>query len=68
MNEEFIDAVKSNNIGKVKLLLNNLEIDPAVYNNEAIRAASSRGYTGVVELLLNDPRVAPSAFNNGAIR
>ena len=68
MNQEFINAAKTGNTDKVKLLLTNPEVDPAAKNSEAIRRASQHGHLEVVRLLLKDPRVDPAADNNFAIR
>ena len=68
MNNEFINAVETGNIDKVRLLLENPEIDPATNNNEAIRVASGRGHTEVVRMLLADPRTNPASNNNYPIR
>ena len=68
MNNEFIEAVETENIDNVKLLLTNHKVDPAVRNNGAIRWASADGHTEVVRLLLNDKRVDPSVNDNDAIR
>ncbi len=67
MNQEFIEAAKTGNTDKVKLLLTNPEVNPAADNNNPIRWASHNGHTEVVRLLLNDPRVDPAADNNEAI-
>ena len=43
-------------------------VNPAAYNNLAIRWAAVGGHDEVVALLLADPRVDPSAEENQAIR
>ena len=68
MNDEFIEAAKTGDIDKVRLLLNDKRVEPAADNNHAIRGASYYGYLEVVRLLLNDIRVDPAANNNYAIR
>lgn len=60
----FLEAVKTGDSDKVKLLLNN----PAADNNDAIRLASRYGHLEVVRLLLLDKRVDPAALSNDAIR
>ncbi len=68
MDNEFIEAAKQGNANKVRLLLTDSRVDPAVYGNGAIRLASKYGHTEVVRLLLADPRVNPADDNNSAIR
>ncbi len=68
MNNEFIEAAKTGDIDKVKLLLTNPKVNPTVKDNQAIRLASLNGHLEVVRLLLNDPRVDPAAGNSYAIR
>ncbi len=68
MNDEFTEAAKTGDTDKVKLLLNDPEVDPSAHNNWVIRLASRNGNTEVVRLLLNDKRVNPAAENNYAIR
>ena len=55
--------------GNVKMVQLGLDagVDPAAFNNLAIREASEDGYQDVVELLLNDARVDPSANNYYAV-
>ena len=68
MNQEFIEAAKTGNTDKVKLLLTNPEVNPAADNNQPIRRASHNGHTEVVKLLLADSRVNPADANNWAFR
>ena len=68
MNQEFIEAAKTGNTDKVKLLLADPRVDPADRNNYAIHFASERGHVEVVRLLLNDSRVNPATSNNRAIK
>jgi DNA-binding FrmR family transcriptional regulator len=44
------------------------QLDPASYQNMAIRIAACNGHLSVVKRLLDDPRVDPSADNNMTIR
>ena len=68
MNDEFINAARTGDTDKVKLLLADPMVNPAADNNAAIRYASQNGHTEVVKLLLNDKRGNPAAQNNFAIR
>jgi len=68
MNDEFIEAIKNNDIERVKTLLQDKGVDPSAYNNIAIIIAAMNGYTEIVKILLKDKRVDPSAWNNQAIR
>ena len=61
--EQFNQAVKSNDIKNVKLLLNDNRVNPSDLNNWAIIEASMGGHTDIVKLLLNDNRVNPAAYN-----
>jgi len=67
-NQEFIDAVKNNDVNQVKVLLNDERVDPSADDNYAIRYAAENGRSEVVRLLLQDGRVDPSADDNYAIR
>jgi len=62
-----MNAVKFNNVDKVKILLQNKWVDPSAQNNYAIRLAAERGHTEIVKLLLQDGRADPSVNNNYAI-
>jgi len=61
--QEFINAVKSNNIELVKTFLVQ-GIDPSVNDNIAIASSAYNGFTEIVELLLRDPRVDPNKHNS----
>jgi len=45
----------------VRLLLADARVDPAAYDNTAIRWSSSMGHAEVVKLLLADGRADPNA-------
>src|SRR3990170_2153039 len=60
-------ACKNNNIEVVKLLLQDLRVDPSDQSNDAIIWASQSGHVEIVKLLLQDPRVDPSGKDNKAI-
>ena len=66
--DQFDNAVTSNDIVKATLLLTDTRVDPAMYDNEAIQFASKHGYIEIVQLLLADKRVDPTTFDNYAIR
>ena len=51
----------------VRILLHDGRVNPAAYNNQAIRSACQWGHSAVVALLLDDPRVNPADWNNKAI-
>lgn len=68
MKTKFIEAVKTGNVQKVKLLLNDIRVYPADNTNDAICQASEYGHAEVVKLLLNDDRVDPTDNNNFVIR
>jgi hypothetical protein len=51
----------------VKLLLEQQNVDPSDYNNEAIVWAVRNNHIDVVKLLIADPRVDPSEPHNKAI-
>ena len=65
--EQFNQAVKSNDIKNVKLLLNHPKVNPADNDNWAIISASMEGHYDIVKLLLNDNRVNPADYNNLSI-
>jgi hypothetical protein len=66
--DEFIRHCYLNDITKVKEGLSDMNVDPSVSDNYAIRVSSKYGHTEIVRLLLGDKRVDPSAENNEAIR
>lgn len=56
------------NESAVKLLLQDLRVDPSADNNYAFCYASSHGYENIVKMLLQDGRINPRVRNNVAIR
>src|SRR5687768_15300647 len=56
LQKEFVQACREYNIVVVKDLLAK-GVDPAAYNNLAIRYACKNGHTDIVKMLLNDTRV-----------
>jgi hypothetical protein len=52
----------------IPVLLETNAWNPTSFDNFAIKAASTHGYTEIVKLLLADPRVDPSANNNSPIK
>ena len=66
--EEFEIAVRSNDLYKLKNLLNIDKISPVKFNFYAIGYAAQHGYSEIVELLLKDPNVNPTKWFNAAIR
>jgi len=66
--DEFDKACVSGNTETVKLLIADERVNPAAWDNEAIRLASWYGNTKIVKLLLADERVDPTANDNYAIR
>ena len=68
MQDQFFNFVQENNIKKVKLLLNNKNIDPSSHGNFAIQFASLKGYTEMVGLLISNNRTDPSDNQNYSIR
>ena len=64
--DDIIEAIGSNDLFKVKELLNK-GIDFSIRDNYCIRFASINGHLEVVKLLLKDKRVDPSDINNYAI-
>jgi hypothetical protein len=68
LEEVFTIILKQNHdYSLIEYLLNNLQINPVAYSNQAIINASISGKHKSVKLLLRDPRVDPSAQNNQAI-
>jgi ankyrin repeat protein len=71
MNKRFdnlFNSIRDNDIGQVRLLLQDPRVDPSARNNVAIRFAAANGHLEVMPLLLQDHRVDPSARYNEAIR
>lgn len=68
MKNKFFEAIITEDVRKIKLLLKIVRINPSINNNYAIRLTSENGHLEVVELLLSDPRVDPTVNNNEAIR
>ena len=63
----FIKAVQQGRAPVVEFMLENVHINPAARNNEAIRIASAIGDIDMFRLLLNRPEVNPGAMNNEAL-
>ena len=66
--DEFIEAVSSNDIHKVKLLLTYKNVYPTSPNYEALIVASKLGFIDIVKLLLKDKRIDPAKYRNIALR
>jgi hypothetical protein len=66
-NKDLIMAAKKGAAKVVRLLLGNERVNPATWNNHAIRWAAGNGHLDVVRLLLGDDRVNPADLNNYAI-
>ena len=65
--EEFNNAIEKNNIKKIITLLQDKRVDPADFNQWAIRYCSESGYIEIVDLLLKDKRINPSVQFNYSI-
>ena len=65
--EQFNQAIKSNDIKNVNLLLNHPKVNLSNEDNSAIIEASNAGHYDIVKLLLNDHRVNPGDYYNSAI-
>ncbi len=63
----FLIAIKYNDVPTLIHLLNDPEIDPGAQDNRAIINASRHSSIEIVKLLLDDPRVDPSAKDNQVI-
>lgn len=59
-NEEFIHAVRSNDVEMVKLLLADSRVDPSAQDYRAIKNAFRSRRFEIVKLLLADSRVGPT--------
>ena len=55
-----IQAIKTNNIERVRSLLFNPSLNPGANENEAIQLAAEYGHVEIVEMLLADERVNPT--------
>ena len=64
---EFLKAIGDNDFKKIKLLMNDLNIDPACNYDCAIKHSAEYGYIEIVDLLLKDKRIDPSDEGNWAI-
>ncbi|PRP84634.1 ankyrin [Planoprotostelium fungivorum] len=60
-------AVLSDDIDRVKSILDNGKVDPSAEDNKIIRMACRHSRDAIVELLLQDVRVDPSSNNNEAL-
>ncbi len=67
MQRGFNKAIKDEDNETVKVLLNDIRIDPSVRHNYAIRFVSENQNIEMVKLLLTHPKVDPSDKNNYAI-
>jgi hypothetical protein len=65
--DDIVYACEIGDVDGVRTMLANRRVDPAAQENEAIRAASSRGYVEIVRMLLADGRADPAANENIAI-
>lgn len=67
--EKFFNFVRTNNIKKIKLLLNDNIVDPNSSDNFAIRFSSKNGYVSIFKLLINDNRVnlSHNAYENSIL-
>jgi len=65
---QFYNAIKSSDIEKIKLFLNNKELDPTANNNFAIYRAVAFRNIEVIKILLNDKDVDPSDNYNFSIQ
>jgi hypothetical protein len=63
----FTNAIKNNNICRIKSMLKANSLNPSYEDNEAIYLAAKLGHTDVFKLLLEDPRVDPSDMSNKTI-
>jgi hypothetical protein len=68
--EQFIFGYASQigRIDVIKLLINDISINPSNNDNLPIKLASVNGYLDIAELLLTDNRVNPSTQKNRAIQ
>ena len=62
--KQFNQAIKSNNIEDVKLLLNHSEVNPAYKDNWAIICAYYAKHTDIVNLLWQDQRIKDTLKND----
>lgn len=67
LNNLFVNACSHGHYKIAKLLLEDPNVDPSEYNNQAIQEACKNGFLKIVNLLLSDPRVDPSDSNNSAL-
>jgi ankyrin repeat protein len=58
------DAISSNDIENIKLLLKSNQIDPSKDNSFAITSACNNNFCDIVELLLKDKRTSLNTQNN----
>ncbi|EPZ33528.1 hypothetical protein ROZALSC1DRAFT_26861 [Rozella allomycis CSF55] len=66
--DSFVIACENGNFDLVEYLVSTDKVDPAVFDNHAIKWASSFGHDEIVKYLISDKRVDPTAENNAAIR
>jgi hypothetical protein len=65
--ERLLNAILDKNIKNIENLINNENVDPSEFDNNAIIKASYEGNIDVIKLLLSDLRVDPSDDLNSAI-
>ena len=65
--EQFIDAIETNDIKTVKVLLMDKDVNPAADNNTPVNWAADYGFWDIFELLLTDKRVNPFDGKNSSL-
>ena len=65
--KEFINAVKTNNLSLVRLLLKDKIFKPYRFRSKAIQHAAFNGFIPMIKLLLSDKCLNPSLNDNYAI-
>ncbi len=63
VNNTFLNAVNTNNLNKIKILLKGSNIKTEILN-KALVVASKKGYVHIVNSLLGDKRVDPGVYDN----
>jgi hypothetical protein len=66
-NNELKEAIKINNILKVKEILADKNFDPSIQENISLKFVCIRGYFEIAELIINHPKVNPAIPKNHAI-
>jgi hypothetical protein len=67
LHSRILNNIIHNNINAVRIMLNNVYLDPTYRDNEIIKYASRWGDTDIVKLLLEDGRVDPATSDNHPI-